>query len=176
MCLLCLYSVATDSRPERLDYARPVALFHRWVEAPIAVDPGCRSFYVKRASAAYTSRSDNMWSLYAGDAMFISLRVGLPTLNGYSAWGPAGWELTNPQEPAYPEKVQRWIKRNNLKGVCELDIEARTMRRIAWNQTSPCNALQRERRSVSNWVGPVLHGPEDVSQLFGLAPLESALL
>jgi hypothetical protein len=133
ICLLCLYFVATDSRPDRLGYERPVSLFHRWVEAPIAVDPGCRSFYMKKASPAYTSRSDNMWSLYAGDAMFIALRVGLPTLNGYSAWGPEGWELTNPPEPAYPERVRTWVKRNNLKGVCELDIEARTMRLIAWN-------------------------------------------
>jgi hypothetical protein len=133
ICLLCLYFVATDSRPDRLGYERPVSVFRRWVEAPIAVDPGCRSFYVKEASPAYTSRSDNMWSLYAGDAMFIALRVGLPTLNGYSAWGPKGWELRNPPEPTYPERVRTWVTRNHLKGVCELDIEARTMRLTAWN-------------------------------------------
>jgi hypothetical protein len=56
------------------------------------------------------------------------LKHGIPTLNGYSAWGPEGWQLTNPQEPTYPERVQEWIRRNSLRDVCELDIESRTMR------------------------------------------------
>jgi hypothetical protein len=65
--------------------------------------------------------------------MFIALQQGLPTLNGYSAWGPQGWELANPQEPTYPGRVREWIQRNNLKDVCELDIESRTMRIASMN-------------------------------------------
>ncbi len=98
------------------------------MEAPIDIDPACQSFFIKGASDAYMSRSDNMWALYAGDAMFISLKSGLPTLNGYSAWGPEGWALMNPQERDYLERVHRWIEMNHLKNVCELNIDARTMR------------------------------------------------
>jgi hypothetical protein len=69
-----------------------------------------------------------MWSLYAIDAMFISLNHSIPTLNGYSAWWPDQWALANPQEPGYSGVVEQWIARHHLRDVCELDIEARTMR------------------------------------------------
>jgi hypothetical protein len=128
ICLLFTYFLVTDRRVDILGYERPVGVFHQWVEAPIQIDPACRSFYIKGASPDYMSRSDNMWGLYSGDSMFIALKHGLPTLNGYSAWNPPGWELTNPQEPTYPPRVRDWIQKNNLRDVCELDIEARTMR------------------------------------------------
>jgi hypothetical protein len=128
ICLLFGYFLVADFRVDTLAYDRPLATFRRWVEAPIDIDPACRSFYIKRASQEYMSRSPNMWALYAGDSMFIALEHGLPTLNGYSAWGPEGWELTNPQEPSYADRVREWIHRNSLKDVCELDVEARTMR------------------------------------------------
>jgi hypothetical protein len=61
------------------------------------------------------------------DAAFIALNHSLPTLNGYSAWAPIDWDLANPQEPTYPGRVARWIESHNLRDVCALDIEARTM-------------------------------------------------
>jgi hypothetical protein len=69
-----------------------------------------------------------MWTLYAIDSMFISLNHSIPTLNGYSAWASDEWGLANPQEPGYADAVARWIARHHLVDVCELDIEARTMR------------------------------------------------
>ncbi len=125
--------LATDFHVDRLAYDRPLGVFRRWVEAPLAIDPACRSFYVRRASDEYMSRSPNMWALYGGDAMFIALRTGLPTLNGYSAWGPPGWELANPQDRDYRDRVRDWIQHNRLHDVCELDIEARTMRLTSLN-------------------------------------------
>jgi hypothetical protein len=133
MCLLFGYFLITDHRVDRLDYERPVSVFNQWVEAPIQIDPACRSFYIKGASPDYMSRSDNKWALYGGDSMFVALKYGVPTLNGYSAWGPQDWDLANPQEPTYPEHVRDWIEKKNLRDVCELDIEARTMRRRSVN-------------------------------------------
>jgi len=128
ICVLMAVFLATDFHVDRLGYERPLNVFRRWVEAPLAIDPACRSFYVRRASDEYMSRSENMWALYAGDAMFVALREGLPTLNGYSAWGPPGWDLANPQGRDYRDRVRDWIQHNRLTDVCELDIEARTMR------------------------------------------------
>jgi hypothetical protein len=105
-----------------------VDLYQRWVEAPIDIDPACKSFFIKGASDDYMSRSDHMWSLYNIDAMFVSLNHGLPTLNGYSAWFPEGWNLMNPQEAGYADAVRRWIREYRLEGVCEFDVDARTMR------------------------------------------------
>ena len=127
MALVVLLLMVTDWNPTIFKFSRPIDVYRRWVEAPIAIDPSCESFFIKGASDAYMSRSGNMWSLYAMDAMFISLRTSLPTLNGYSAWWPDGWRLSNPQTPEYPTSVAQWIAQNGLRRVCALDIEARTM-------------------------------------------------
>ena len=42
----------------------------------IEVDPSCQSFFVRRGSASYAARSDYIWTLYAMDAAFVSLRAG----------------------------------------------------------------------------------------------------
>jgi hypothetical protein len=110
-----------------LYYARPNSTYARWVEAPIDVDPACRSFFVRPASPVYASRPDASWTMYHLDAMFVALREGVPTLHGYSAWTPQGWGIGNPAAPDYLDGVNRWIAHTALTGVCELDIEARRM-------------------------------------------------
>lgn len=119
--------IFVDWNPTRFDFQRDNAIFDNWVKAPINIDPTCRSFFVKGASPVYMSRSDNMWGLYAIDAMFIALDHDIPTLNGYSAWAPEHWQLANPQEPGYLRSVDDWIAAHHLAGVCQLDIDARTM-------------------------------------------------
>jgi len=73
------------------------------------------------------SRSGHMWTLYAIDALFISMKYRIPTLNGYSAWAPKEWGLANPQEEGYDKAVAHWIEKYQLRDVCRLDIERRTM-------------------------------------------------
>jgi len=119
--------IATGHNRDIFEGYRPRTDFHRWVEAPITVDPACRSFFIKGASSEYMSRSSHRWTLYGIDAMFVSLRVSLPTLNGYSAWTPVDWNLLNPHEADYPDRVRQWIHRHHLTGVCAFDIDARTM-------------------------------------------------
>lgn len=119
--------IAANPNRERFDYERSSATFNRWVGAPIAMDPSCRSFFVKRASVEYMSRSGHMGTLYGIDAIFVALNHSIPTLNGYSAWYPEAWDLWNPQEASYPGRVQTWIHTHHLADVCELDIDARTM-------------------------------------------------
>jgi hypothetical protein len=128
VCLLLLFFIVTDHNSDVFGYERPVDVYRRWVAAPIDIDPACQSFFIKGASDQYMSRSPHMWALYNIDAMFVSLNDAIPTLNGYSAWYPEGWNLLNPQESDYTDAVRRWIVRYDLKGVCAFDIEARTMR------------------------------------------------
>jgi hypothetical protein len=128
---LAILLVVTDRAPSPFRYRRSIAVFDRWVGRPITLDPSCRSFYIKGASAEYMSRSNHMWSEYGLDSLFVSFRLRIPTLNGYSAWAPEGWELANPQEPGYGEAVTRWIERYKLTDVCEFDIDARRMTRRA---------------------------------------------
>ena len=126
VCMAVL--IAASGNTEVFDYERPDAPYDRWVAAPIAIDPSCRSFFIKGASAEYMSRSSHMWTLYGIDSMFVSFDHAIPTINGYSAWSPDGWELWNPQEASYPGRVKRWVDSHGLVGVCELDIDGRSMK------------------------------------------------
>ena len=125
--LVAIAAVVTSRGPDVFRYHRSMAVFDRWVAAPISMDPSCASFYVKGASREYMSRSDNMWGQYNVDALFIALRLGIPTLNGYSAWAPEGWNLMNPHESWYEDRVTAWIERHGLTAVCGLDIDTRRM-------------------------------------------------
>jgi hypothetical protein len=125
--LLAALLLLTESNTTQFTYRRDPRVFDGWVQKPIAIDPSCRSFYIRGASDEYMARSWHMSMLYAGDALFVSLDHSIPTLNGYSAWTPVGWALANPQESTYQQNVSRWISQNRLDNVCELDIERRTM-------------------------------------------------
>ena len=119
-----------SAEPNRVvfDFLRPNETYARWIERPIEIDPACRSFFVTPASQAYARRLNADWTIYDADSMFVALNHSIPTLNGYSAWTPEGWHLGNPTDPDYAAEVARWIDRYELKGVCEFDIERRTMR------------------------------------------------
>jgi hypothetical protein len=125
-----LMAVVMIADPNRLvfDFQRANDDYDRWVASPIEVDPSCASFFVRAASRRYSERSPDTWTLYAIDAMFVSLNHSLPTLNGYSAWSPREWRLSHPERSDYVPAVNAWIARHGLRSVCELDIERRTMR------------------------------------------------
>jgi hypothetical protein len=113
---------------EVFEYRRPIEVYERWVSSPLQIDPSCESFYTRAAPQEYRSRSDNMWTLYGIDSLFVALEVSMPSLNGYSAWYPKGWELFDPGEAVYSERIAKWIEQHGLRNVCELDVEARTIR------------------------------------------------
>ena len=108
------------------DFLRPVDDYAQWIASPVTIDPRCSSFYIK-GSSPDDPRHGTVWTTYALDAMFVSLNQGIPTLNGYSAWGPSGWTLGNPTDPTYLAAVEQWTERHNLRNVCELDLDKRTI-------------------------------------------------
>lgn len=125
IALLIVTLTVADWNSERFDYIRTIADFDRWVAAPIRVDQGCRSFFIKKGPAEYLSRPGNTRTLYGIDGLFIALRHSVPSLNGYSAWSPNQWGVAFPEDPEYTRFAREWIERYGLTGVCELDIEAR---------------------------------------------------
>jgi len=59
------------------------------------------------------------------DAMWISMRVGLPTLNGNSGWSPPGWRLDD-RKIDYDEAVRQWIgKAAVTQRICRYQRDAR---------------------------------------------------
>jgi hypothetical protein len=129
LVLLVFTTATTPWQPPTIHFDRPRSVFNEWVLRRIEVDPSCRSFFIRGASERYMSRSGHMWTLYAVDSTFIALKYSIPTLNGYSAWTPTGWHLANPQQSDYLTAVNQWIVGHNLRDVCQLDIDARTMTR-----------------------------------------------
>lgn len=131
VAVLLLTLMVTNWNPERFDYIRTTAEFDRWIVAPVEIDRTCASFFMKRGPSEYLARQGNTRTLYGLDALFISLRYGIPTLNGYSAWSPDDWGLAFPEEPEYLPAARKWIARHGLTGTCEFDVQSRKMQPFA---------------------------------------------
>jgi hypothetical protein len=127
IAVLVLILLVVQPNIVALDFLRPRETYARWVEAPIQIDPSCRAFFIKSASPAYGERPNNPWTTFHMDAIWVSLRHSIPTLNGYSAWNPPGWGIGDPRDPGYDKAVADWIKLRELSGVCAFDVEGRTM-------------------------------------------------
>ncbi|MFT4275401.1 MAG: hypothetical protein QM576_03500 [Rhodopseudomonas sp.] len=81
-----------------------------------AAPPQCGAFMVD----AGTPSDGKQW-----DAMWISAKLGLPTLNGDSGWAPPGWRLNDPTID-YDEAVRLWIAKTNLDvALCRYDRSTR---------------------------------------------------
>jgi hypothetical protein len=82
---------------------------------------GCEAFYV-------TSRAGSNEPYFVPnlDAMWISMRTGLPTINGYSGNTPRNFRAYDASAPDYDAQIMEWIKSNKVsaQGVCVYDREA----------------------------------------------------
>jgi hypothetical protein len=126
VAVLAFALLMAEPNREAFTFGRPQAVFDRWVNEPIAIDASCRSFFMLPASRDYESRYVNL-AIYNLDAAFIAFKHSLPTLNGYSAWAPAGWSIAQPWHPGYLDAVDAWAATHRLSGICQLDIDARRM-------------------------------------------------
>jgi hypothetical protein len=82
----------------------------------------CRAF-------AITNDGSRMLQAIHIDAMRLSQRFGIPTLNGYSGGNPPGWNLSNVWEPDYIDNVKSWAREKGLTGpLCLYDASIRTWR------------------------------------------------
>jgi hypothetical protein len=111
---------------EQLNTAQ-VSNVHRDAEVSVlrSVGPApttCTSFFVTD-----TVHSGRPFYAYQLDAMLISQRVGLPTLNGYTGDTPAGWSLSFPERSSYSFFVKAWADQHGLdSGLCQLELSTMT--------------------------------------------------
>ncbi|HXT63317.1 MAG TPA: DUF4214 domain-containing protein [Pyrinomonadaceae bacterium] len=80
--------------------------------------PGdCNAFYIA------PGKGNRNPAEYQYDAMLISIRSGVPTLNASSSQFPPGWDLYTVGDPNYEVKVKEWIQSQAIKGkVCRLEV------------------------------------------------------
>lgn len=131
LALAVLEQVNTTSVSE-VDRQQQLAML-RSAHAPAFT---CRSFYVTDASAPAMPFFE-----YQIDAMLISQKLGIPTLNGYTAYNPAGWNLEYPGDPAYPLYVESWVAAKGPQdNVCGLDLGS-----MRWTQGLPASVATAVR-------------------------------
>jgi hypothetical protein len=70
------------------------------------------SFYVENVAF-----EGEPWFASNIDAWEVALKVGKPTLNGYSGHFPQGWGLSDPLMENYHPYAQYWIEQNGLQNV-----------------------------------------------------------
>ena len=84
----------------------------------------CSAFYVAAAALGNNNQEDFGDQNYMHDAMLVSIRRHVPTLNGRSGKIPPGWSLRNVRAPEYEQNVSHWIEQHKLEGnVCRLEID-----------------------------------------------------
>ena len=82
----------------------------------------CSAFYVASVSGANEGEFGEQNSMH--DAMLISIKRHVPTLNGRSAKYPPGWSLRKINAKEYEDQVRQWIQRYHISGnVCRLEID-----------------------------------------------------
>ena len=81
----------------------------------------CSVFYVAAATSTKEEEFEEQNAMH--DAMLVSVRTHVPTLNGRSGQYPKGWSLRNIKATEYENRVQQWIRQNKISGkVCRLEI------------------------------------------------------
>ncbi len=98
--------------------------------------PTCKSFYVtgwdnQEEFYGYWEWVNNQYG-HNTSAMMISQIVNLPTLNGMASFIPKGYDLVGPNGTAfspngdeYKQRISSYIKRFELQGVCELNLNTK---------------------------------------------------
>jgi hypothetical protein len=104
-CIVLAFEQVNTKSVSYLDLVQEKALL-----AAVPPPPSeCRVF------AYYNDVSRSLQALHV-DAMRISQRFGLPTVNGYSGGVPSGWDFGNVWESNYLDKVRKWLRDNKVVG------------------------------------------------------------
>ena len=114
--LLCVAAVEqlNSTSESYIDRPSELALL-RSVQPPPVV---CRAFYVVDSSP-----KNLPFFVYQTEAMVISQRLRVPTINGYTGYYPQDWTLVNPKDPGYRLAVTAWVREHRLqRGMCRLDL------------------------------------------------------
>lgn len=62
------------------------------------------------------------WHQHQAEAMLLSQKLGLPTVNGNSSFYPEGWDMSHTERPDYPAQVLAWIDMHGVRErVCGAD-------------------------------------------------------
>lgn len=88
----------------------------------------CRSFFIQHI----INRKPEISNSYQTDALMISMKTDIPTINGYSGLTPRHWYLGTPSLPSYNFYVFKWAERNKLSdNLYSVNIETGKVRKVS---------------------------------------------
>jgi hypothetical protein len=94
---------------------------------------GCKAFFINNAPS-----SDLPIGYYQLDAMMVSMRADIPTVNGYSGIAPNEVFTLVPAGIEYTYKILRWLDLNHAtQGICELDYQSGAFRPVDFSTEYP---------------------------------------
>lgn len=95
---------------------RDTAAMDSWLDAARRPGFACEAFYLLPGGGT------GPWHQYQSDAMLLSEKLGMPTVNGNSSFYPDGWEMLFTQQPEYPGRALAWIDAHGIRDkVCGAD-------------------------------------------------------
>ncbi len=113
----------------RLDKHQQLAFLDRY-QAPTT---HCAGFFINNAPAA-----DVPPGYYQLDAMMIGMKLGIPTVNGYSGIAPSNVFSMMPSGAEYKYGILQWLAENGAdQGICELDYQSRSFQTVDVAQELP---------------------------------------
>jgi hypothetical protein len=99
LLVVCALEQTTSGPP-----SRDTGEMRRWLDTLQRPDFPCDVFYLLPQKG-----NNRAWNVRQSDAMLLSQRLGMPTVNGNSSWYPAGWDLSKPDKSGYRQNLQEWI-------------------------------------------------------------------
>lgn len=124
------------------------------IVVPQAPPSQCKAFY----ASAWRDQATLGWpaGLYAHNvtAMLIAQQLEIPTVNGIASFMAADWDFADPNKPDYDARVRSYASKNNVKGLCRLDLDQKT-----WEVVNPATirtiALSLPFFESSTWPGGI---------------------
>lgn len=97
-----------------------------WLSRYNSPTSACKAFFVNDADS-----NGLPVGYYQLDAMMISMKTGIPTVNGYSGITPNEAFSIRPTGVEYTYKILKWLDMNDARdGICELDLQSALYRPV----------------------------------------------
>jgi len=88
--------------------------------------PICKAFYTSGWSDQTTLSGPAEIYAHNVSAMLIAQQLDIPTVNGIASFMAPDWDFANPNKRDYDARVRSYASKNNVQGLCRLDLNDKT--------------------------------------------------
>jgi len=92
----------------------------------------CKAFYTSGWSDQTALSGPAGIYAHNVSAMLIAQQLDIPTVNGIASFMAPDWDFANPDKQDYDARVRSYASKNNVQGLCRLDLNDKT-----WDVVDP---------------------------------------